>query len=138
MRTGLHTAAAAALIAMLIPAAADAQDTRPSRVCDFIDPSVCLLPWPNDHYTKREASTPTGRRLALRRSSMPRNQAGTPIDPTDMNRADGFSPGSMLITKVPGLDTPAAARQSRLPGLSDVSRSLAKNSPVVVINARTG
>jgi hypothetical protein len=138
MRKGLCSAAAAALTIMLIPAAAEAQGSKPSRACDFTDPSVCLYPWPNDHFTKRDASTPTGRRLALRRSSMPRNKDGTPIDPKDMNRADGFSPGSMLITKVPGLDTLAAARRSRLPGLSDPSKSLAKNSPVVVINARTG
>jgi hypothetical protein len=138
MRKGLHAAAAAAIMSMLIPAAAEAQDSKPSRTCDFTDPSVCLYPWPNDHYTKRDASTATGRRLALSRSSMPRNKDGVPIDPTDMNRADGFSPGSMLITKVPGLDTPAAARRSSLPGISDVSKSLATRSPVVVINARTG
>jgi hypothetical protein len=138
MRNGLHAAAAAAIISMLIPAAAQAKDARPSKACDFTDPSVCLYPWPNDHYTKPDASTPTGRRLALSRSSMPRNKSGIPIDPADMNRADGFSPGSMLITKVPGLDTPAAASRSRLPSLRDVSKSLAKRSPVVVINARTG
>jgi hypothetical protein len=138
MRKGLCYAVAAALTLMLIPAAAEARDPKPSQACDFTDPSVCLYPWPNDHYTKRDASTPTGRRLALKRSSMPKNKDGKPLDPTDMNRADGFSPGSMLITKVPGLDTLVAARRSRLPGLSDPSKSLAKNSPVVVINARTG
>ena len=35
---------------------------------------------------------------------MPRNVAGKPIDPTDWNRADGFSPGSLIVTYVPGLD----------------------------------
>ncbi len=138
MRKGLHAATAAAIISIVIPAAAEAQGAKPSKTCDFTDPAVCLYPWPNDHYTKRDASTPTGRRLALKRSSMPRNKAGTPIDPADMNRADGFSPGSMLITKVPGLDTLAAGRKTGLPRLGDVSKSLAKHSPVVVINARTG
>jgi hypothetical protein len=138
MRKGLHIAAAAALISVLIPAAAQAQGAKLSKACDFTDPAVCLYPWPNDHYTKRDASTPTGRRLALQRSSMPKNKDGTPIDPVDMNRADGFSPGSMLITKVPGLDTLAAGRKTGLPRLGDVSKSLAKRSPVVVINARTG
>ena len=131
-------AAAAALISVLVPAAAQAQGREALEACDFTDPAVCLYPWPNDHYTKRDASTPTGRRLALQRSSMPKNKDGKPLDPTDMNRADGFSPGSMLITKVPGLDTLAAGRKSGLPRLGDVSKSLAKRSPVVVINARTG
>jgi hypothetical protein len=55
-----------------------------------------------------------------------------------MNRADGFSPGSALLTKVPGLDTPEAAAASHLPPLTDLSQGLASDSPVVVINARTG
>jgi hypothetical protein len=55
-----------------------------------------------------------------------------------MNRADGFSPGSMLITKVPGLHNLAAARRSKLPPIGNLRRSLARRSPVVVINARTG
>ena len=55
-----------------------------------------------------------------------------------MNRADGFSPGSAMLVKVPGLDTPEAVRESRLPPLANLRRGLAKRSPVVVINARTG
>jgi hypothetical protein len=136
MRRGLP--AVALLIALLIPAAAQAQGAKPSKRCDFTDPAVCLYPAPNDFFTKRDRSTPTGRRLNVARASMPRNKAGRPIDPTDINRADGFSPGSMLITKVPGLDSLAAARRSKLPPIGDLSKSLAKRSPVVVINARTG
>ena len=131
-------AAAALLAALSIPTAAQAQGAKPSKRCDFTDPAVCLLPWPNDHFTKRDRSTPTGKRLNLARASMPRNKAGKPLDPTDTNRADGFSPGSALLTKVPGLDTPRAARRSGLPPIGDLSKSLARRSPVVVINARTG
>src|SRR5919108_6220979 len=67
-----------------------------------------------------------------------RNAAGVPIDPTDINGADGFSPGSMLIVKVPGLDNQAAFERSRLPKLRDIARSLRRRSPIVVLNARTG
>jgi hypothetical protein len=136
MRRGLAAVALAAALA--VPAAAQAQGAKPSARCDFTDPAVCLFPWPNDLFTKRDAGTATGRRLAIKRASMPRNKGGVPIDPTDMNRADGFSPGSALLTKVPGLDTPEAAAARKLPPLSDLSRGLARNSPVVVINARTG
>ena len=125
-------------MALLAPAAAEAQGERPSKRCDFTDPAVCLYPWPNDHYTERDPSTPTGRRLALVRRSMPANRDGVHIDPVDMNRADGFSPGSMLLTKVPGSrrwrpPAPAGCRRS-----GTFPRSLARRSPVVVINARTG
>ena len=120
----LAAVTAATLTVVAIPAAAQAQSS--------------LLPWPNDALTERDKSTDTGRRLNLPRERMPRNKDGVPIDTTDMNRADGFSPGSMLIVKVPGLDNPEALRRSRLPSLADLARSLRKRSPVVVLNARTG
>jgi hypothetical protein len=136
---GRGLAALALLIgALIIPTAAQAQGAAPSKRCDFTDPAVCLYPWPNDLFTKPDGSTPTGKRLHLRRVSMVRNKDGIPIDPTDINRADGFSPGSALLTKVPGLDTQAAVEQSKLPPLTNLSRGLAHGSPIVVINARTG
>jgi hypothetical protein len=122
---GRGLAAVALLAALTIPATAQAKGGS-------------LLPWPNDAHTKRDKTTDTGRRLDLPRSLMPRNKDGVRIDPTDMNRADGFSPGSMIIVRIPGLDNEQALRRSRLPGLSDLSASLRKRSPVVVFNARTG
>src|SRR5215204_1489143 len=122
---GRGLAAAALLAALTIPTGAQAK--QPS-----------MLPWPNDSLTKRDRSTDTGRRLDLPRSLMPRNKDGVPIDPTDMNRADGFSPGSMIIVRIPGLDNAEALRRSHLPSLRNLAASLAKRSPVVVFNARTG
>jgi hypothetical protein len=121
---GRGLAAVALLAALITPTAAQAKPT--------------LLPWPNDALTKRDKKTDTGRRLNLPAAAMPRNKDGKPIDPTDMNRADGFSPGSMIIVKVPGLDNPAALAASHLPSLRDLAASLRKSSPVVVFNARTG
>lgn len=97
-----------------------------------------LLPWPSDEFTKRDRTTDTGRRLNLPRAAMPANKGGVRIDPTDMNRADGFSPGSMIIVKVPGLDNEQALQRSHLPSLRNLAASLARRSPVVVFNARTG
>src|SRR6185436_4198601 len=141
MAKGLAAALAALMTLMLIPATAPAKRIAGVTVkpgCDFIGTGACQLPWPNDYFTKRDRKTDTGRRLALVRSAMPRNKKGKPIDPRDMNRADGFSPGSDLLVKIPGLDTPAAVTKSKLPPLTNLKRGLAKNSPVVVINARTG
>jgi hypothetical protein len=105
--------------------------------CDPIDPSACLHPFPNDFFTV-DAATPTGKRVALPQDGMPKNRAGKPIDVSDLNRADGFSPGSSIITKVPGLETLEAFRASKLPPIDDPRQSLDKHSPVAVINARTG
>jgi len=130
-------AALTLVVVVALAATASAQTAKPSKRCDFTDPAVCLYPWPNDLFTRSDDDSATGRRLNLKRGSMPRNKDGRPIDPRDMNRADGFSPGSMLITKVRGLDTLAAARRSKLPPIGNLRRSLAKRSPVVVIDART-
>jgi hypothetical protein len=109
-----------------------------STGCDPIDPSVCLYPWPDDAFTDADSSTPTGRRLALRLQDMPANVAGKPIDPTDWNTLDGFSPGASIVTKVPGLDNPVAfARTGSVP-ITDIGQSFRAAAPVVVIDATTG
>jgi hypothetical protein len=106
--------------------------------CDFLDPAVCLQPFPNDYFTKDDASTPTGKRLNLNEQSMPANINGVHIDPTDMNRADGFSPGNLITIKIPGLDTPAAFDNTGFVPQNDLHAYDDPNQPVIVINADTG
>jgi hypothetical protein len=105
--------------------------------CDPIDPARCLLPWPNDFFTKRDPSTPTGRRLDLSADQMPQNASGVPIEPSDYNWSDGFSPGAPIVTKVPGLDTPAAFARTGVVPVTDIARSFDRNQPIVLIDART-
>ena len=106
--------------------------------CDYLNGAVCLQPWPNDYFTVPDATTPTGRRLNLNRQSMPANTLGVHIDPIDYNRSDGFSPGNMVIAKVPGLDTPAAFTKTGAVPVTDMARYADADQPVVVINSKTG
>ena len=129
---------AALSLALAVPAVSGADEGSPSGACDPIDPAVCLQPWPNDYFTVPDASTPTGRRLNLDPLSMPRNRVGKPIDPTDMNRADGFSPGNPIITRVPGLDGPEAFRRTGAVPITDMARYADRDQPIVVIDAATG
>jgi hypothetical protein len=115
----------AVVVALL--AAASAPAHAAPKGCDPLDPSHCLLPWPNDHFRK-------GGQLALRDSMMPRNKRGKPIRAADYNRSDGFSPGQIIVTHVPGLDL----KRSRAVPVNDLARTYAKNAPIVVIDARTG
>ena len=73
-------------------------------------------------------------RLALDPQQVPANAAGVPIDPTEWNRLDGFSPGTAMLTVVPGLDPEA----SGLPPVTDVAASLEDDSPVVLFDADSG
>ncbi|SCE97731.1 hypothetical protein [Micromonospora saelicesensis] len=102
--------------------------------CDPIDPTACLLPFPNDHFTVPDRSSPTGKRVRFAAAAMPANVQGTPIDPTEWNRQDGFSPGSPILVRVPGLDATA----SGIAPVTDIGRSLAPNAPIVLLNTRTG
>jgi hypothetical protein len=105
--------------------------------CDPLDPAVCLQPFPNDFFTVADPSTPTGRRLNLPLSGMPRNVAAKPIDPTDMNRSDGFSPGEAIVTRVPGLDNLQAFAKTGAVPITDVARTFDPAQPIVVIDAQT-
>ncbi len=78
----------------------------PDGYCDDLDSARCLLPFPNDRFTVADETTATGRRVQLDIRATPRNAAGKPLDPTEWNRNDGFSPGSPVLTFVPGLDLP--------------------------------
>src|SRR5206468_7065491 len=69
--------------------------------CDPIDGAQCLLPYPNDWFTKPDPSSATGRRLDLNALAMPRNVAGKPVEPQEWNRSDGFSAGAQILTVVP-------------------------------------
>ncbi len=134
MRKALPLVAALAALAGAAPA--PIQAAAPG--CDPIDPAQCLLPWPNDHFTVRDPDTPTGRRVQLDPGVMPTNASGVVIEPSDYNRADGFSPGALIVTKVPGLDTPEAFARTGAVPITDVGRSYDPGQPVVLINARTG
>ena len=68
----------------------------------------CLLPFPNDFFTERDAAHADRAPARARRARRcPRNKDGVRIDPREWNRADGFSPGQQITVRIPGLDTQA-------------------------------
>lgn len=123
---------AAALLA-LVPASGVAATPR-YNACKPYRATPCLLPFPNDLYTVRDGSTPTGRRVSLPQAGMPVNVKDAPIDVADYNRADGFSPGGTIIVRVPGLDNSAAFRRSHLVSLFNPGASFAPHQKVLLID----
>ncbi|MBG0830915.1 hypothetical protein HS041_24450 [Planomonospora sp. ID67723] len=113
------------------PAATPAAPAVPG--CDPIAGDECLLPFPNDWFTEA-ARTPTGRRVSLAPEAMPENAAGRPVDPAQWNAADGFSPGSMLLVHLPGLDLAASGAAP----VTDIGWSLRRDAPIVIVDTRTG
>jgi len=102
--------------------------------CDPIDRSACLYPFPNDHFTVPDPSTPTGKRVHLDPASMPRNVLGTVADPTKINALDGWSVGGTLVFQVPTLDFDTTG----ITPVFDIGYSLDPASPTVLVDAATG
>jgi hypothetical protein len=132
-----RAAVIAALAALALALTGPPALATPPSHCDPLDPSSCMLPFPNDYFTARDRGTSTGRRVNFLLADMPRNTSGTPIDPAAYNRNDGFSPGEPIVTHVPGLDNPEAFRRTGAVPINDVAQSYARGQPVVVIDART-
>lgn len=109
-------------------------DTPNAQRCEILDAQNCLYPFPSSVFTVEDSSTPTGRRVNLPLASMPVNKQGVPVQVAEFNRNDGFSPSQKILAQVPGLDLDATGA----PRITDLSRSLEADSPVVVIRASTG
>ena len=124
------------LMLVVLAAAPAATAATPAADCQpFAEP--CLLPFPNDLFTKPDATSATGRRVNLPQAAMPTNTSGVQINVAPYNRNDGFSPGSSIVARVPGLDNPAAFAQTNPVPLADMSRAFAPDAPIVVIDAAT-
>src|SRR5262249_14203283 len=93
-----------------------------------------LLPFPNDYFTVADGSTRTHRRLNLQAGAVPKNVSNTPLDVAELDRSDGFSPGSALLVWMPTVDLAL----SGTPTLTNLAHSLDADSPVVIVDANTG
>lgn len=102
--------------------------------CDPLVTRQCLLPFPSDAYTVDDASSATGRRVAMPAEGTPVNVEGVAIDPSEWNRNDGFSPTGAILTFVDGVDFAA----SNLPTWTDLGASLADDATVIIVDADTG
>jgi hypothetical protein len=102
--------------------------------CDPLGGERCYLPFPNDYFTVPDRSTGTGRRVRFAADTLPANTAGVHIDPTELNRNDGFSPGSAIAVLLPGLDLVASGAAP----VTDMARSLDRRAPIVIVDAKTG
>jgi len=104
------------------------------RDCEFLDPHHCLTPFPSDVFTREDDATATGRRVDFGPEVLLRNSEGIRMDPAEWNRNDGFSPGGLMITMFPDLDT----ETSDLPPVTDIARSLDTDASIVLIDTNTG
>lgn len=126
-------------------------DADRADICDQTVSSHCLYPFPNNHFTVADTETPTGLRVNMDISAMPvaqpvsvppsqlapqgvQTSEAKAIVPDEWNRNDGFSPGSMLLAHMPGIDL----EQTGAVRITDLEQALDADAPILVINAKTG
>ena len=131
----LGAASAAALGAHRHPSS---RARGPAADCQPYGTAACLLPFPDNRFTRPDSGTATGVRVNLPAAAMPLNRAGERIGVAEYDRNDGFSPGSTVIVHVPGLDNAAAFLRTAPVGVTDMSQAFAPGQPIVLIDERTG
>ncbi|MEH6517608.1 MAG: hypothetical protein V7742_13050 [Halioglobus sp.] len=113
------------------PATIDVSD---AEYCDITQTDHCLFPFPNDFFARDDVATVTGKRLNLDSRAMPVNADGVVIDASEQNRSDGFSIGSVMLTRVAGIDLENTGAAT----IFDLGASLDQSAPIQLIHATTG
>lgn len=109
--------------------------------CEFIaNPGspVCMLPFPDDYYTTADPSSATGRRVDFQTQATPTNVLGQHVEAGPYNASDGFSPGSVILVKIPGIETTADVRAMGAVPINKLHQYMRPRAPIVVIDASTG
>ena len=131
-RIGAQLTVAAVVVTTAL--AGNAQAARPAAACQPFSAAACLFPFPDNRFTRSDPHSRTGLRVHLPAAAMPVNVHGARIAVAPYDRADGFSPGSAIVLHVPGLDSDAAMTRTGAAPLSDPSRALRPNQPIIVID----
>jgi hypothetical protein len=136
-RRMLTFAVGCAVVAGFAPSAASAGlSSGPANGCQPFSGDPCLFPFPNDLFTKHDSSSATGRRVHLPQDAMPTNTDDAQMSTAPYDVADGFSPGSSIIVRVPGLDNPAALDETGAAPLTDIGQSLHPGEPIALVDAK--
>jgi hypothetical protein len=121
---------------LLVAACGDSDDGITLPVEDHCNPlgvNHCMTGWPSGVFEVDDASTPTGRRLAIPADTLPINASGYRIAPTEWNLADGFSPSAPVVLSFPGGVSP-----DNLVGFDRYPDSVEDTSPTILLDMESG
>jgi len=123
-------------------------DATTAPRCEFIADAAqrCMLPYPSNWFTRKDATSDTGLRVNIAQASMIANHAGVHINPAEWNKDNGFSPDPKIMATLPGLikDTDTAAQilavstNTGWPTVATIGNYSLASSPVVLVDKATG
>lgn len=98
----------------------------------------CLLPFPSNLFTVEDPALPSGRRVEIPATALPHDIHDRPFDPFRVHVADGFSMGTQILALLgDAIDTANLATYDPHDP-QRLLRSLAQESPTIVLDADTG
>ena len=123
-----------AFVLLLVAACGNGDTALPIEAqCNPLGINHCMTPWPNAVFEVDDATTMTGRHLAIPATTLPTNITGDQVDPTLWNLADGFSPSAPMVMSFPN-----GVSVAGLPPIDNMDLSLAADSPTVILDMTTG
>ena len=99
----------------------------------FSTTSECLFPFPSSFFQTTDATSPTGVRVDYPPGIFGASAAGTTVDVTLYNTADGAPPSSPLLAFFA-----ADVQLSNLPDQHHIAASVAAGSPIALVDLDTG
>ena len=104
-----------------------------AAVCSPFSNDACMMPWPSMAYLDPDPTSATGFRVNIPASATPANGDHISVDPTPLDRWDGFSPSGPILVRFPG-----GVSATGLPGWANPDDSLAADAPIVLIDVNSG
>lgn len=101
--------------------------------CNPLGMNHCMTPWPSSAFEVEDATTATGRKLAIPDNTLVASTDGVAVDPAGWNQADGFSPSAPMIMSWKG-----GVSTDGLPPPDNMDLSLKDDSPTVIVDMTTG
>jgi hypothetical protein len=123
----------AGVISVAAAGCSNATSLPVEAACNPLGDGHCMTPWPNSVFEVEDASSATGRRLAIPAGTLPSNAEGIAADPSGWNLADGFSPAAPIA-----MAWKSGVSPDDLPPLDNLDLSLAADSPTVILDMTTG
>jgi len=127
------TSVRAAWFLVLVAACSGDTSLPMKNNCNPLGFENCMVPWPSGVFEVDDASSMTGKRLAIPMGTLPTNFDDVTIDPTAWNLADGFSPAAPMVMAFPG-----GASAEGLPPADNMTVSTQPDSPTFILDMTTG
>ncbi len=120
-------------VAFVLACGGDDNTSGIPDACNPLGGQGCLKPWPSVTYLRADPSSSTGFRVDLPPAGMPVNVDGVAVEPTALNRLDGFSLSGPILASFPEGVSPIG-----LPSALDIDASLAPGAAVVLLDLERG